>query len=156
LAKKGDLNSDSVLGGGCMEKESGSLVGVAAVIEESVAVAVQGRVVAEQVGEEKNKSLVNGGKVEEVKKDEGDKGALVVTRVEAKRKRVKKVKRTGGKEGSKGSMVRVGVKRSVEDMEVEESGKTKKARESDVVMSDMSDDNNILRAGLSEQLRGSQ
>jgi hypothetical protein len=112
--------------------------------------------VPEQVGEEKNKSLVNGGKGEEVKKDVDDKGALVVTRVEAKRKMVKKVKRTGGKDGSKGSMVRVGVKRSVEDMEVEDSCKTKKARESDVVMSDMSDDNNMLRAGLSEQLRGSK
>jgi hypothetical protein len=55
-----------------------------------------------------------------------------------------------------GVKVSVGVKRIGDEMEVEEGGKQKKGKVGDVIMSDIVNEENIVKAGLSEQSRGTQ
>jgi hypothetical protein len=68
-----------------------------------------------------------------------------------KQRKYKKVSRSEEKGVVNGVKVSVGVKRNGDEMEVEEGGKQKKGKVGDVIMSDVVNEENIVKAGLSEQ-----
>jgi hypothetical protein len=73
-----------------------------------------------------------------------------------KQRKYNKVSRPEEKGVADGVRVSVGVKRNGDEMEVEEGGKVKKGKIGDIVMSDAVNEENILKAGLSEQSCGTQ
>ena len=72
-----------------------------------------------------------------------------------KQKNFKRMDRQSTEGSSNISLVRVGQKRSGEDMEIDESGKVKNPKENDVAMEEETYNTNV-KAGLSVQLRGTQ